>query len=73
VVKLQISSNKLQTIYNAQKQKPFPDKHQNLEIIKQMFDHRTIPIKPSSAWSFGISFWDLFVFWSLFIVIFPET
>jgi hypothetical protein len=73
VVKLQISNNKSQTIYNAQKQKPFPDKHQNSEIIKQMFDHLAIPIKPSSACSFGISFWDLFVFWSLLIVIFHES
>ncbi len=73
MVKLQISNHKLQTIYNAQKQKPFPDKLQNSEIIKQMCDHRTISIKPSLAWSFGISYWDLFVFWNLFIVIFPET
>jgi hypothetical protein len=64
---------KLQTICNAQKQKPFPDKRQNSEIIKQIFDYRAIQIKPGSAWLFGISFWDLFVFWSLFIVIFPET
>jgi hypothetical protein len=56
VVKLQISNNKPQTIYNAQKQKPFLYKRQNLEITKQIFDHREIQIKPSSVWSFGISF-----------------
>jgi len=62
VVKLQISNNKSQTIYNAQKQKPFPGKRQNPEITKQILDHHTILIKSSSVWSFGISFWNLFVF-----------
>ena len=36
--------DKLQTIYNTQKQKHFPDKRQDLEIIKQIFEHRTIRI-----------------------------
>jgi hypothetical protein len=53
--------------------KPFPDKRQNSEIVKQMVDHRAIPIKPGTAWSLGIRFRNLFVFWSLFIVISPET
>ncbi|MFV1975315.1 MAG: hypothetical protein ACC651_06165 [Candidatus Scalindua sp.] len=73
VVKLQISNNKSQTLYNDQQQKPLPDKRRNSEIIKQVVDHRAIPIKPGTAWSLGIRFWNLFEFWSLFIVISPET
>jgi hypothetical protein len=44
VVKLQIPNNKPQTIYNVQKKKIFPDKRQDLEIIKQIVDHCAIPI-----------------------------
>jgi hypothetical protein len=71
VVKKQV--DKSQTIYNTQKQKHFPDKRQDLEIIKQIFEHRTIRIDQARPGHCGISFCDLFAFWSSRIVIFHET